>query len=207
LFASLSCSSGNPNVKNEDLLKWHNYLLEKDQAVIRSLGKDVRGVIETMKAGPLRLGGIAKSYANHCIVTGDAAGMIDPLTGEGIHHAMEGGKLAAETLIDAIEAGNFSEEAMSVYHRKWMDRFGFDFGWSMAICQFLYRFPIFLDAATVAVQLKGNAFLARWADIMTGRVPKVHLLHPVFSVTIFFCLIYLIIKRTLTCSWGRVKID
>jgi len=40
---------------------------------------------------------------------------------------------------------------------------------SMRICQLLYRFPILLDAATAAVSRKGDTFLAKWADIMTGN--------------------------------------
>jgi len=40
---------------------------------------------------------------------------------------------------------------------------------SMWICQLTYRFPILLDAATAAVKRKGDKFLARWADIMTGN--------------------------------------
>jgi len=38
----------------------------------------------------------------------------------------------------------------------------------MWICQLTWHFPILLDAATAAVARKGDGFLARWADIMTG---------------------------------------
>lgn len=43
-----------------------------------------------MKAASLRLGcqGIKQSYGDHFLIIGDAAGHIDPLTGEGIHTAM-----------------------------------------------------------------------------------------------------------------------
>ena len=34
-----------------------------------------------MKSASLRLGGIPKSYDEHLLVIGDAAGFIDPLTG------------------------------------------------------------------------------------------------------------------------------
>jgi len=34
-----------------------------------------------MKAGSLRLGGIDTSYDAHLLIVGDAAGMIDPMTG------------------------------------------------------------------------------------------------------------------------------
>ncbi len=67
----------------------------------------------------------------------------------------------------------------------------------MAMCQLTYRYPILLDAATAAVKRKGDKFLARWADIMTGRVPKVHLLHPEFVIVIGFELLVLSVKRIL----------
>ena len=37
-------------------------------------------------------------------------------------------------------------------------------------CQMMYRFPILLDASTAALQRKGDKFLAKWADIMTGNL-------------------------------------
>lgn len=60
-----------------------------------------------------------------------------------------------------------------------------------------WRFPIFLDAATAAVIRKGDKFFARWADIMTGRVPKIHLLRPAFMIVITYELILLMFKRLL----------
>ena len=43
-----------------------------------------------MRAAALRLGsqGLRTSFDNHLLIIGDAAGHIDPLTGEGIHTAM-----------------------------------------------------------------------------------------------------------------------
>jgi len=186
---------GNPKVTNDDLSYWHEYLITKDPNVSRALGKNFK--IERMKGGSLRLGGEPVTTDRHLLIIGDAAGMIDPLTGEGIHHAMEGGKIAAEVLIEAISQGNYTADAMHIYHERWMNAFGFDFVWSMRICQLLYRFPILIDAATAAVKRKGDQFLARWADIMTGRVPKSHLLKPQFVVVITFELTILVFKRLL----------
>lgn len=39
----------------------------------------------------------------------------------------------------------------------------------MVFCQMMYRFPILLDASAAALQRKGDKFLAKWADIMTGN--------------------------------------
>ena len=147
-----------------------------------------------MKAGSLRLGGVPRSYDDHVIVIGDAAGLIDPMTGEGIHHAMDSGRIAAKALNEAIGAGNHSRSALKIYHERIYHEFVYDFAWSMAICIFLYRFPIFIDAAVAAVQRKGNKFLARWADIMTGRKSKIHLLRPEFVIVITFEFLILLVK-------------
>lgn len=67
----------------------------------------------------------------------------------------------------------------------------------MKICQLLYRYPILLDAATAAIIRKGDNFFARWADIMTGRTPKFHLLHPEIVVVMGFEVLLLLIKKLL----------
>jgi len=183
---------GNPKVLNDDCARWHKTLEDENPAVKQFLGGEHKW-LEPVRVAPLRLGGVPTSYADHCILIGDAAGFIDPMTGEGIHHAMESGKLAAHVLLEAIAAGNYSR--FDVYQQHWMNQFGFDFGWSMKMCQLTYQFPIILDAATAAVQRKGNAFLTKWAEIMTGRIPKVHLLAPQFVIVIGFELTRLIITK------------
>jgi geranylgeranyl reductase family protein len=184
---------GNPKVVPEDLSHWHDRLLKEDPFISKALGDNFK--IERMRAASLRLGGVPRSSDNHVILIGDAAGMIDPMTGEGIHHAMESGKMAAGFLGECLDGGNFSDEVMSIWHELWMDKFGSDYKWSMWICQLTYRFPILLDAATAAVCRKGDKFLARWADIMTGRVPKIHLLRPEFVIVITYELVLQIVKR------------
>lgn len=42
---------------------------------------------------------------------------------------MEGGKLAALFLDEAIKKGNYDEGLMKIYHQHWMNKFGFDFKW------------------------------------------------------------------------------
>lgn len=63
------------------------------------------------------------------------------------------------------------------------------------MCKLLYRYPILLDAATAAIIRKGDKFLAKWADIMTGRVPKIHLLRPEFVIVIVFEITLLLAKK------------
>jgi flavin-dependent dehydrogenase len=118
---------GNPQVTNDNLAHWHEFLMKKDPNITKALGNNYK--IERMKAASLRLGGEPLTYSDHMLVIGDAAGMIDPMTGEGIHHAMEGGKIAAEFLGKAFEMGNFSKEVMKGYQDRWMRQFGNDYKW------------------------------------------------------------------------------
>lgn len=194
---------GNPNCTSETLAHWHDHLIKEDPNISRALGNNFK--MERMKAASLRLGGEKVSYDKHCLLVGDAAGMIDPMTGEGIHHAMDGGKMAAYFLDEALNHGNYDRETMAVYHHRWMDRFGYDFKWSMIFCQLVYRFPILLDAATAAVQRKGDKFLLQWAEIMTGRVPKIYLLKPEYAVPVTFELFRLIFLKLLGKSYAKQK--
>lgn len=73
----------------------------------------------------------------------------------------------------------------------------------MKMIQLCYTYPILMDAATAAMMRKGDKFLARWADIMTGRVPKFHLLHPDFVIVITFELVVLLFKRLFGRGWGK----
>ena len=59
----------------------------------------------------------------------------------------------------------------------------------------MYRYPILLDAGTAAILRKGDEYLARWGDVMTGRVPKVNLLRPEFAIVIGYELMVLLFKR------------
>ena len=52
------------------------------------------------------------------LLVGDAAGFINPLTGGGIHNALISGILAADTIDDALRAGDYSRERLKVYEAR-----------------------------------------------------------------------------------------
>lgn len=58
------------------------------------------------------------NYANGALVAGDAGNMIEAAFGGGQDLAMLAGKDAAEVIVDALETGDFSAEALSVYTEK-----------------------------------------------------------------------------------------
>ena len=109
---------------------------------------------------------------------GDAAGQTDPLTGEGIHTGMIGGKLAAQTIEELFASGDFSEVACAQYHRRWMAAFGRDFRASATGARLITRLPLLLDAANVVAQRRGDAFMAEFGAAMTGVKPKTTFLKP-----------------------------
>jgi len=69
---------------------------------------------------------IKKTYAAGVMVAGDAAHMINPLSGGGITNAMKAGRLAGCTAAAAIREGDTSERRLSAYHKAWMDLLGDD---------------------------------------------------------------------------------
>jgi geranylgeranyl reductase family protein len=159
-----------------DLWAIHHRILAEDPYIRRALGP--AAVIDKMRAAPLRLGGVAKSHHERLLVVGDAAGHIDPLTGEGIHLAMDGGEIAARTLVEAIDAGDFSERFLSRYERRWKKAFGRDFFWSRQMARAFARAPFFVDVTAGLMQRRGAEYMAEWGKIMTGAAPKLQFLRP-----------------------------
>jgi len=78
-----------------------------------------------LKGAPLPfIGIIKKTYTDRVVIVGDAAGFVSPLTGEGIHYAIDSGKIASEVIYKALEQGDFSAQALKSYQNIWMERWG-----------------------------------------------------------------------------------
>lgn len=69
---------------------------------------------------------VKKTYTDGVMIAGDAAHMINPLSGGGIVNAMKAGRLAGCTAAAAIRAGDTSDHRLSGYHKAWMDLLGDD---------------------------------------------------------------------------------
>jgi flavin-dependent dehydrogenase len=57
------------------------------------------------------------------LLVGEAAGLVNPFTGEGIDYALESGALAGECLEHCLERGDWSGRALSQYERRLRRRF------------------------------------------------------------------------------------
>jgi flavin-dependent dehydrogenase len=80
------------------------------------------------------------------LLVGDAAGFFDPFTGEGIYDALRGGELAAATIGNALERGDFCARSLASYERARRQELGAKrrAGW---LVQAFVRSPAMMDYA------------------------------------------------------------
>lgn len=77
-----------------------------------------------IKGYPLRMDfAAAPTYGRRVLLVGEAAGLVNPLTGEGIDYALESGKIAAEFLIQRFGNGDPSGQPLVEYDRLLRQRF------------------------------------------------------------------------------------
>jgi flavin-dependent dehydrogenase len=67
---------------------------------------------------------------NGILMAGDAAGVLDPFSGEGQSAALASGILAADTIVNGLSADRTAGEIAAVYSRAWDRSFGTRFQWS-----------------------------------------------------------------------------
>jgi digeranylgeranylglycerophospholipid reductase len=69
---------------------------------------------------------IKRTVTDGLIACGDAAHMVNPLSGGGIVNAMKAGRLAAHTAVRALAVGDTSAARLQSYHDEWMRLLGDD---------------------------------------------------------------------------------
>jgi digeranylgeranylglycerophospholipid reductase len=65
-----------------------------------------------------------ETVRDNVILVGDAARHVDPITGGGLTHCLEVGKIAGEVIGKAVKEKNFSEEFLSEYETRWKEAIG-----------------------------------------------------------------------------------
>jgi len=95
---------------------------------------------------PVPAGGVRrKTTADRILLAGDAAGFVDPFTGEGIAFAIRSGQLAAETVALALKHGDLTRQGLAPYVTRCQREFGESLGYSLVLSRLMHRFPnIFL---------------------------------------------------------------
>jgi geranylgeranyl reductase family protein len=125
-----------------------------------------------------------KSYGNGCLLIGDAAGLIDPFTGEGIGNAMYSAKYAIKTVREAKASNDYSAAFLARYEKELWSEIGNELKVSTKLqklgrIRFLLNFVINKAATNQGV-----------SDIIAGmlanEVPRKRLANPLFYFRLFF---------------------
>ncbi len=108
-------------------LEYHNPRFDPHEAFQRfKTHPFVRRILEGGKlvrygAKTIPVGGwysIPRTYLDGCLIIGDSASLLNSQRLKGIHMAIKSGMLAAETIVDALRAGDTSAAKLSVFRRK-----------------------------------------------------------------------------------------
>ncbi len=72
--------------------------------------------VSPLKSFPIRTDfASAPTTGRRILLAGEAAGLVNPLTGDGIDYALESGKIAAEHLMAIFQSGDFSQVKFQAY--------------------------------------------------------------------------------------------
>jgi len=74
----------------------------------------------------LPLAPVRVTYGRRVLAVGDAAGLVKPTTGGGIYYSLLSGRLAAATLLAALDRDELTARSLSDYETRWRERLGPD---------------------------------------------------------------------------------
>ena len=67
----------------------------------------------------LPLGAIGRTYGDRLLAIGDAAGLVKPTTGGGIHYSIVSASLAADVAVEALANDRLDMASLAKYERRW----------------------------------------------------------------------------------------
>ncbi|HHJ53461.1 MAG TPA: NAD(P)/FAD-dependent oxidoreductase [Caldithrix abyssi] len=125
-----------------------------------------------------------KNHGNGFMLVGDAAGLIDPFTGEGIGNAMYSARIAAQTAQQAIEAGDVGADFFARYDRELWKKLGPELSLSTRLQQLgTHRYLLNLVVRKAA---KNEQVRELISGMMADEVPKNLLANPLFYLKLIF---------------------
>lgn len=115
----------------------------------------------------------AITYSDRVLLCGDAAGLINPISGEGIYYALVSGELAGKIAARSIKNQNMSKDFLSEYQRSWKKDFGKDINiflkskkqWGKngdRLINLMNKDPVFAEMVFLIMVGKESAYDLRW---------------------------------------------
>jgi geranylgeranyl reductase family protein len=119
----------------------------------------------------------------HGLLIGEAAGLVDPINGEGIPMAFESAALATQTIVSALEHGDFSPAALVGYDRACRERFDADLRVSDLLVSTIanrHLAPLWIHALELFARIADGdpAYAQTAGGVLAGVVPARRLFAP-----------------------------
>ncbi|NHJ14623.1 MAG: geranylgeranyl reductase family protein [Candidatus Thorarchaeota archaeon] len=114
-------------------------------------------------------GPLGRTVRDRCVLVGDSAGMVNPLTGGGILYAMKSGRFAASVVSSCLEKNTLSALDLLTYQRLWMKDFGGEFR-SQLLAQKIFTGP-FADTL-FAIGSHDESIQERVSSMMSEGAPQ-----------------------------------
>jgi menaquinone-9 beta-reductase len=129
----------------------------------------------------------AEVIGERVILVGEAAGLVNPLNGEGIQYALLSGKWAAQTALNCNRKDDYSQTALAEYSMRIKDELDYGFKLSALIVQFIrnrHLNPLWLGTFEVMLaRAKSDPQYAGLAGgILSGLMPPTEGLTPKFML-------------------------
>ena len=141
--------------------------------------------LENPKGWSLPLGRIERTcYGDGFMLLGDAAGLIDPFTGEGIGNAMASAKFAINIAEKALNEKDFSEKMFSNYHKMVWKELGSELRRSSKL-QDVANYRILLNFM-INKASKNEEIQNIISEMLTREGPREKLSNPLFYLKVLF---------------------
>jgi len=124
-----------------------------------------------------------RPYGQRVLVAGEAAGLVNPLSGEGIAYALESGEMAATHARCALESGDFSEAALSAYGQALHRRYGADHRVARFV-RIFFKYPWLLNRLVRRMQ-QDSDFALTFGLVVIGVESPRTVLSPRFLSRLF----------------------
>ena len=127
----------------------------------------------------------SKISGNRLLLIGDAAGLINPLSGDGIQYALLSARWAAECLAGCIANNEFTGTALYAYRKKIDKELAYDFALSNLLIQFARNktlSPLWMEIMAVLIDRAkvDKSYADIIAGIFEGTYPSYKALNPSF---------------------------
>jgi geranylgeranyl reductase family protein len=109
------------------------------------------------------------TFAERILVVGEAAGLVNPLTGEGIDYALESGRVAAQHIAGMFEQGDFSLTRHQQYDATLREHFQSLFEFCIKVRALCLR-PFVLNALVMVANRRAD-LRARLVSVVLGGAP------------------------------------